>query len=231
VAKAIAYAVQIASGLAAAHAAGVVHSDLKPENILITKDGRVKIADFGLANLTDPESAGALVADYASPEQVRGEPETAASDIFSLGAILHEMLSGARPFLRPTLTATTQAILNSEPPHELPSGVTPALGRIVTHCLAKAPEDRFASAADLAFAIQSFANLTIPHDKIRRPYKKRLTGIFLAWITGVGLGVGGGAMIARSFRDRATILRHRLPRMGRAWGSHRIAMAFRACGR
>jgi Tol biopolymer transport system component len=197
--RAAAYAAQIASGLAAAHGAGVVHGDLKPENIRITKEGQVKIVDFGLANLSDTEDETVRFADYASPEQVRGEPETSASDIFSLGVMLHEMLSGTRPFLRSTLAATTTAILKGDPPRELPPGVTPALARIVRHCLEKLPEERFGSASDLAFALESFWNLTLPHDKVRKLYRKHFTGLFLACVLGAVMGAAMGALMARRY--------------------------------
>ena len=171
--KAIDYALQTAQGLAAAHEKGVVHRDLKPENLFITKDGRVKILDFGLAKLvatedgqsqeaptrrvnTDPGMVMGTVG-YMSPEQVRGRPADHRSDIFSFGAILYEMLSGRRAFRGESTADTISAILREDPP-ELSStnrSVNPALERVVNHCLEKSPEERFNSARDLAFALEA----------------------------------------------------------------------------
>src|SRR6267154_1360995 len=171
--KAVELAVQLAHGLAAAHDQGIAHRDLKPENIVVTKDGRLKILDFGLAKLrrshaqtetvdgvTAAETNVGVVlgtAGYMSPEQVRGEPADALSDIFSFGSILYEMLSGQRAFKRNTNAETMTAILNEEP-QEISSRIgviPPALERIVRHCMEKQPRQRFQSARDIAFDLES----------------------------------------------------------------------------
>jgi Tol biopolymer transport system component/predicted Ser/Thr protein kinase len=171
--KAVELAVQLAHGLAAAHDQGIAHRDLKPENIVVTKDGRLKILDFGLAKLrrshaqtetvdgvTAAETNVGVVlgtAGYMSPEQVRGEPADALSDIFSFGSILYEMLSGQRAFKRNTNAETMTAILNEEP-QEISSRIgviPPGLERIVRHCMEKQARQRFQSARDIAFDLES----------------------------------------------------------------------------
>jgi serine/threonine protein kinase/Tol biopolymer transport system component len=175
--KVIDYALQISHGLAAAHAKGILHRDLKPDNLFITDDGRVKILDFGLAKLTgtsdDTQSqtevptrrvdtdSGLMMGSigYMSPEQLRGRPADHRSDIFSFGAVLYEMLSGERAFRRESKADTMSAILKEDPP-DLSENISPALERIVHHCLEKNPEERFHSARDLAFALESLTGST-----------------------------------------------------------------------
>jgi Tol biopolymer transport system component len=176
--KTLDYALQIAHGLAAAHEKGIVHRDLKPENLFLTKDGRLKILDFGLAKLTqtDPGThtslptmthateAGVVMgtAGYMSPEQVRGVAVDARSDIFAFGAILYEMISGKRAFHGETAADTMSAILKEEPADlsETNRNVSPALERIVQHCLEKNPEQRFHSASDIAFDLEHLSGST-----------------------------------------------------------------------
>jgi eukaryotic-like serine/threonine-protein kinase len=173
--KAVDYALQIARGLAAAHDRGIVHRDLKPENIFITRDGRVKLLDFGLAKLTDRDKmagdaqtrtiqsdAGTVLGTvgYMSPEQVRGKTADARSDLFAFGAVLYEMISGKRAFHGETAADTMSAILHGEPPEliETNRSIPPALGPIVHHCLEKNPEERFHSAHDIAFDLETLTS-------------------------------------------------------------------------
>ena len=171
--KVIDYGVQIAEALAAAHELGIVHRDLKPENIMVTRTGRIKVLDFGLAkhNLAPaPGDRTATIAvsqpgmvmgtaGYMSPEQVRAEAVDARSDIFSFGCVLYEMIAGKRAFLSRSSVETLHAILNADPPQfDLIAPPPPAVAAIVHRCLEKRPEQRFQSAADLAFALRSIGS-------------------------------------------------------------------------
>ena len=213
--RAIDYSLQIMHGLAAAHEKGIVHRDLKPENIFVTNDGRVKILDFGLAKLVQmddkaqatnlpTEAAGTEpgvvlgTLGYMSPEQVRGKPADARSDIFSFGAILYEMLAGKRAFHGDSAADTMSAILKEDPPDisVTNQSVPPGLDRIVRHCLEKNPEQRFHSAHDVAFDLESLTGLSQPRAAAPSAVlsRRRLPGWLLA-IPALAVGLLAGYAI------------------------------------
>ncbi len=211
--KAVDYGVQMANGLGAAHEKGIVHRDLKPDNIFITKDGRVKILDFGLAK-TAPETDGNAAtmagtatlpgmvlgtAGYMSPEQVLGKTADVRSDIFSFGAILYEIVAGQRAFRGGSSVETMNAILKDDPPEisTATKNISPAMERLIRRCLEKAPEERFQSARDLAFALDALSGISgtaaAQVASARSPRKLRLVLLFsLAALVALGLGFLAG---------------------------------------
>ena len=221
---------QIARGLAAAHDKGIVHRDLKPENLFLTRDGRIKILDFGLA--TAPGEAGSVergidteiatrtsltapgtvmgTAAYMSPEQVRAEPTDHRSDIFSFGSVLYEMVGGASPFRRDTQAETMTAVLKETPAElvALATNIPPALVAIIERCLEKRAEERFHSAHDLAFSLQGLSDLSVSSGAAadlsrprRRPRAAAMVGLLL-----LGLAIGGMAATLLRSRPRSSEL-------------------------
>jgi len=225
--KAVEYAIQIANGLAAAHARGITHRDLKPENVFVTRDARVKILDFGLAKVGAPDAAGAAAsqtltptfhvtspgtvlgtAGYMSPEQVRGREVDHRTDIFSFGAILYELLAGKRAFTGDSAVGTMNAILKEEPAEltRANAALPLALDRTVRRCLEKNPDERFQSARDVAFALDAIAgssakvDVAVPASASRRGRGLALAGIVVALLA---LAFVSGWSV-RSFRQAGT---------------------------
>lgn len=212
--KSVEVAAAVADGLASAHGAGIVHRDLKPENIFLTRDGRVKVLDFGLARVeaaldgsrgtlsikpaTTTPGAVLGTVGYMAPEQVRGEPADARSDIFALGCVLYEMLTGRRAFQRDTAAETMTAILKDPVPEvALPaSGLSSEFDRIIGHCLEKSPAERFQSASDLSFSLGELAKQAPAPGKKGLAAKRRLR-------------VGGAIAAVLLMAAIAAILRYR----------------------
>ncbi len=227
--KAVEFGLQVAQGLAAVHEKGIVHRDLKPENLFITTDGRVKILDFGLARYTPhagaddtrsptlakPTDPGVVLGTvgYMSPEQVRGKPADARSDIFSFGAILYEMLTGQRAFQGDSPADTMSGILTKEPPDlaDLNPGIPPGLERLVRHCMEKSVEERFHSAHDLAFDLGALSTASgaalplRPAGASRRGAVLRAVGVLLAFAAGAAVTAGALALRARAPHQKTVV--------------------------
>ena len=225
--KATECAIQIARGLAAAHDKGIVHRDLKPENIFLLHDGQVKILDFGLARTADADSGSAFATEgatmaspvithpgtvmgtvgYMAPEQVRGQATDARSDLFALGAVLYEMLSGQRAFQRDTAAETMTAILKEDPPEfagtrtDIPAG----LDRIIRHCLEKNPGERFQSARDVAFALEALSGSATSATKVIAPPagRSRMPRLALAMLAALVVAGAAGVFAGRAMAPRS----------------------------
>ncbi len=166
---------QICAGLDAAHAQGVIHRDVKPANIMIEPDGRVKIMDFGIAKAGGGmTSAGQVLGtpNYMSPEQVKGKKLDGRADLFSLGVIFYEMVTGKRPFTGENVTTIIYKIINEHPtpPRELDASIPPGIQAIITRCLAKSPEDRYQTGADIARDLQNYKSLSAAERRPRTPH-------------------------------------------------------------
>ena len=222
--KAMDYAQQIASGLAAAHEKGIVHRDLKPDNVFVTKDGRLKLLDFGLAKVTEKDSSDDPAAatrarntspgtvlgtvGYMSPEQVRGQDIDQRTDIFAAGAILYEMVAGRRAFHGNSAADTMSAILSQDPPElDAASGhhVSPIVDRVIRRCLEKERTERFESARDLAFALEAVTSSSASHDTIAAEAAPPRTRMSLALAVVALLALAAIAAYAAYRAGRASV--------------------------
>lgn len=224
--KALEYAVQILRGLAAAHEKGIVHRDLKPDNLFITKDGHVKILDFGLAKLVTSEESDAIGSEaltmrprtapgvvmgtisYMSPEQVRGRHAEIdhRSDIFSFGLVFYEMLTGKRALEGESSADIISAILNDDPPEVklTNSNLSGILDRVVKRCLEKRPDDRFQSASDVGYAIEALSGMTSADTRVIDPKRRRSRKLWpvIAGLALLALVTVGGILAGQAFSAR-----------------------------
>jgi serine/threonine protein kinase/Tol biopolymer transport system component len=224
--KAVDYSIQIANGLAAAHERGIVHRDLKPENLFVTKDGRVKILDFGVAKLRSADefalsdddtmeqdtSPGTVIGTvgYMSPEQVRGQPVDHRSDLFSLGTVMYEMVVAEHPFRSDSPADTMSSILREDPPDPSNANpnVTPGLERVIRHCLEKSPAQRFQSARDLAFQLDTLSSGSGTLPTVETPIlSPRRAGTVVAALVLLLAGLAAGWLL----RGRSDVVRNPAP--------------------
>src|SRR6185295_9102326 len=214
------WAAQMARGLAAAHARGIVHRDVKPDNLFVSADGQVKLLDFGIAKLSQGQPAGphglnegTLQPDatapgsvlgtpgYMSPEQVRGDPVDARTDLFAVGAVLYEMLTGQRAFPGATFVETGYAILHQDPP-SFPTDLPRSVVQVVQRCLEKEAGRRFQSASDLAFALDVLRGpITAPAPALRTVPVKSRRARWIVALLALALCLAAAAVVAaRSLR-------------------------------
>jgi eukaryotic-like serine/threonine-protein kinase len=225
--KAVEVAAQIAEGLAAAHARGIIHRDIKPDNIFLTNEGRAKILDFGIARIEQPARTPGIsgagrqstssqflvgTAGYMSPEQVRGKSIDPRTDIFALGATFYEMLTGRRAFARETPVETLGAVLRDDPKeHPESQKIPPALQPFVFRALEKDAADRYQSARDLLMDLRAWQaeRMTAAAERVQfrsePPWKHRRTRVFLRSVAGAVLLVLGFWAGSCWERDRTAV--------------------------